>query len=395
MKNAIKLILVFSFVLISCKKETIYSSFWDKCEIVATKELVNGDTIIICDANAVSKTFNIPLEMLVDSFRVLKLDNKTEEGIIGRSVTPVAYSKNFFGVYCFGYFPLKLFNSQGVFLRSIGSLGQGPGEFIVISDVQIDEVNDRVYISTWMSDKILVYDLKGNLKPSISLPSKVMRARFRVNFKKKEVLVLCVTLENTSSQVWLQDFEGNLIQTTSTISRFSDQLPVEEFIVSGLHTDNVDLFRQHYFNSDELLYHYDLKLNKLLPKFKMKNINNSVFIYELPRYYIIETAHSTGPNSNEPESKKIIVDKTSLRGCYFNNFITPIGIPLGNYNMLGHMKDGIFSLVEFGSEIEKHINHVDESRLTSDNRKLLIKLKHMIEEEADDCSLLFVGKFKQ
>jgi len=108
MKNAIKLILVFSFVLISCKKETIYSSFWDKCEIVATKELVNGDTIIICDANAVSKTFNIPLEMLVDSFRVLKLDNKTEEGIIGRSVTPVAYSKNFFGVYCFGYFPLNI-----------------------------------------------------------------------------------------------------------------------------------------------------------------------------------------------------------------------------------------------------------------------------------------------
>ena len=53
-----------------------------------------------------------------------------------------------------------LFHKSGQFLRKIGSRGQGPGEYIVTSDIDFDFNKKEILIND--TKKILFYDLEGN-----------------------------------------------------------------------------------------------------------------------------------------------------------------------------------------------------------------------------------------
>lgn len=131
----------------------------------------------------------------------------------------------------------------------------------------------------------------------------------------------------------------------------------------------------------------------------MKNMKDlySVFIYELPHHYVVEVATSTSGGGDDFSTQKMIIDKYSLKGCYFDGFITPEGIVLDQYDILFNARYGYFGLVDFGSYIEEKIEKVDREALSSKNKKELEKLQRLLKEtdSDDDCSLLFYGKFKQ
>ena len=52
-----------------------------------------------------------------------------------------------------------LFYKNGQFIRKIGNMGQGPGEYLVTSDMDIDEIKKEILISD--TEKILFYDFEG------------------------------------------------------------------------------------------------------------------------------------------------------------------------------------------------------------------------------------------
>ena len=54
---------------------------------------------------------------------------------------------------------LYMFDKEGRFIRKIGSVGQGPGEYIGISDFAIDRVNRTIYIIGSRLPRIHKYDL--------------------------------------------------------------------------------------------------------------------------------------------------------------------------------------------------------------------------------------------
>jgi len=56
---------------------------------------------------------------------------------------------------------LYLFNMNGKYLRKIGSVGQGPGEYNKPIDFTIDKINRWIYIVDFSGGKILKYDLKS------------------------------------------------------------------------------------------------------------------------------------------------------------------------------------------------------------------------------------------
>jgi len=61
-----------------------------------------------------------------------------------------------------------VFNKKGKFIRSIGSRGQGPGEYNYISNVAFDDKNKRIFIVTFNPNKIICYHLDGKfLKESL------------------------------------------------------------------------------------------------------------------------------------------------------------------------------------------------------------------------------------
>lgn len=53
------------------------------------------------------------------------------------------------------------FSRLGSFLNMVGSVGQGPGEYVNMSEFFIDENHKEIYI---VSNEILVYDFEGNFK---------------------------------------------------------------------------------------------------------------------------------------------------------------------------------------------------------------------------------------
>jgi len=56
-------------------------------------------------------------------------------------------------------FKIFVFSKDGKFLRTIGSRGQGPGEYISINNISIDEKNKYLYIIS--PSKIICYNLNG------------------------------------------------------------------------------------------------------------------------------------------------------------------------------------------------------------------------------------------
>ena len=71
---------------------------------------------------------------------------------------------------------LYVFDREGRFIRKIGGVGQGPGEYISIDDFAIDRENKTVYIKDGRLPRIHKYDLlTGKFIQSISLQRNVLQ----------------------------------------------------------------------------------------------------------------------------------------------------------------------------------------------------------------------------
>lgn len=64
---------------------------------------------------------------------------------------------------------LHVFDENGKFLRKIGTIGEGPGEYSILSDFDVDK--DHIYLLTL--HKLYVYDLSGEFQKEIHLESNV------------------------------------------------------------------------------------------------------------------------------------------------------------------------------------------------------------------------------
>ena len=121
-----------------------------------------------CSQTNQGDLFEIPVD--IDQRNLLKLSNITEEitaieleltdeSIINPDeVGTIIISGN--DVYIACWFKIFVFNKDGKFVRSIGSRGQGPGEFTTpISDLAIDERNKHLFALS--GHRIFCYDLTG------------------------------------------------------------------------------------------------------------------------------------------------------------------------------------------------------------------------------------------
>lgn len=385
--------------LFSCGETTKQEvkSFWDQCDVIAKREVINGDTVIVCDSKLVKQKKNIPLDLLVDSFEIIKMDNKREEALISKRFPNLYFTENYIGVTAYSYFPMKLFSKDGTFVRHIGARGQGPGEYAVIDAVYMDEKNDRIYILPFSADYVLVYDFKGNIYPRIKLAESLLYgSTIKVYGEKKQVLVTKPISPDTNYYVWIQDFEGNLIQGAKTSDYYKDVTSFSESTITHFRTDAIELFRFGVLNGNEFLYHYDIENNKLIPQFRIDGDEQYIFIHELPNHFVVEKAQSTGTSDNDLFTEKLIVDKKTLRGCYFDGFETASGLILGNYCILNQMYGANFAVLDFSSKVSEYIQKIKEESLTSKQKQELQKLKSIIAENDanDECSILFRGKFK-
>ncbi len=377
------------------------TSFLDDCDVVAAIEVVNGDSVIVCDFNKVKQKKNVPLDELLTDFTILKMDNENEEGLIGERLPDHIVGEQYIAVFWGSQMPLKLYDKQGKYIRNIGKIGQGPGEYQSVDKVYMDEKSDRIYVLTHLATRLLLYDFEGNHYPPILLQEEsVMGSAFLPDREQATLIFANSPWKGVTYSVWMQDFQGNMVQGCKKSDYYEEDISFTEATITRFHTPNIEFFRVGNRNTNEYLYHYSEQENRLIPRFRMSNMVDqsiAIFIFELPKHFIVEIGTETFPGQDEYHTPKMIIDKRTLKGCHFDGFITPEGILLDQYRILARCYYGYFGLIDFGSNIAEKIEKVDKGSLSSKNSKKLEELQQLIEETDldDDCSLLFYGKFKQ
>ena len=402
---------VFSLLLGGCLAScsiTSEQAIEDTWTPVAEWKVVEGDSVMVADVNKAEVETTLPLEMIADDYQVIKLDKEAEEYSI---LSDAFITENYIGISCYSYSPFRLFKKDGTFLRQIGGLGEEiNGNYETVSNAQIDEANNRIYIMpanyqktpTTKSPAILAYDLEGNFLHEIPLACRIgFGSSFKVDAQKGEIIVIGqeVKTERKEYRTWVQDMEGNLKFGIYDTDKRNDE-GNGNMTISLYHTDAVETFavvtpsrKYSTRKGTEFLYHLNQEERRLVPKFQARTKERTNFIYELPSYYIIESTMSDG--GADAKTPKCIVDKKTLKGASFNGFVTPEGLLLDQYSLLSKTRNGYFSLVEKESRILKRIQKTDKSKLTKEQRKKLKQLYEKLNSDKNDDTILFMAKFKK
>lgn len=287
-------------------------------------------TLISCDLKALKDTVDIPLSYLTEELQIVKLDNR-DEALIGGWVRTTV-SDNYILVSNKKQTPYKLFTRDGKFVTTIGAYGEGPNEYANTYAEQLDEAHDRIYILPWQSNKLLVFDLKGNPQPSIPLCLRVPKGQFKVDTKKSEVTVTTLPFQGTPAVVWIQDFEGkrkNFIPALHLMvpRDFSNEVFMDK------NTSDYSVMLMTIVPSPRVdsLYHYNSQQNRLEARFTVSYPNKEEIPWhgytEYPRHFVGDVSVPVQVSANTwsgSRPAKYIVDKQTLYGNYFrlyNDFL--------------------------------------------------------------------------
>ena len=383
---------IIAFIFFSCEeKKTVFTGM-DDCDVIAAWKVVNGDTVIISNVHDIKDTLNLPLSYFTEGFELVRLDNTKVDALVSRDRPMAVISDNYIGFFCYQFFPFKLFDRKGNYLRDIGAFGQGPNEYSDVSTAQIDEKNNRIFIAEYASYKnILVYDLEGNHLPSIPLAYSNRKMTFYIDMEKQTVFVGSTTYSDTPI-IWIQDFEGNVIQEFRNNS-FGNDNPIRSnnILQLGWHTENIAI--SYDFNNPDyqILYNYNQEKNEIIPKFQLLNKGGGFSMRELPYHFIYETLTVGGYGGED-----IIIDKETLKGCYFNLVIDEFGdMPVSPSLFYYQYNSDYFYITKQPYDFIEDLDRVlaAPGKLSPDALKKAQNLRESLDE--DDNCIIIITKLKK
>jgi hypothetical protein len=384
------LALLCSLALLACcgtKEKKSQSMTLADCPVIA--ELI--DSVTVLDLASVKDTFNIPMSLLLSSFEVIQLEN-SDEALVNQTSAYVI-SENYVGLNSSGKY--KLFDRKGKFLRDISVNGQGPSEFnIAIYDSYIDEINKRIYLLSFMANKILVFDLKGKAYPPIPLPFRIPKACFHINAEKEELVVTALTFKEVPYVVWKQDFKGNVLQSIDSKPFRIDYGDYANEVYSTQNTSAIDFQVSTWMlNRNDPLYHYNIEENTITPVLSIK-WDRDIALHghtELPNHYLTCLFIPASP-TYVPRSPQILIEKETLRGCYANFKFNMLGnIDGPNYFKFnrGYLIGSMYPH-EIKEQLENALAHPE--KLTPQMKAKVKKLNDRITE--DDNNIILLGKLR-
>ncbi|MCD7938526.1 MAG: 6-bladed beta-propeller [Tannerellaceae bacterium] len=374
----------------------------EECPQVAHLQTVNGEQVVVADLNLFSKEVQtIPLSELIEDVRFLKLDDRPE-ALVEAGLTFV--TENYIGLGKIQFpqrMPYKLFDRQGNYLSTIGSIGQGPGEYTNMYADYIDEKNERVYILPWSAKFLLAYDFQGKPCDPIPLAYTVPKGVIQVDGDKQRVYVGIIPFENYDSDAvyWVQDFQGNVIHEVEA-GHFYVYPDFSNEIKSQRNTADKSLYILYWESRQDSLYHYDELQQKLKPVFTI-DFKGDIPMHdygELPGYFLANITTDFkqvewGTQAELP-AYELLVDKKTLKGTFYRIVNDYLGnIPL-EYSMF-YFKNGYFTLNMEPAHLKQQLEDFLESnfKIKDEDREYLTKLCNSISEE-DDNNYMMIGKLK-
>jgi TonB family protein len=292
----------------------------DHWPVIAEKvPLATGD-VVVCDFDAVTDTFDLPLSLLVSEVEIIRLDNR-DDALVKAERTFV--SENHVGVFTTGISGgYKLFDKSGQYLTEISSRGQGPDQYAMsVYDSYIDEQANRIYLLPMQGHKILSFDLQGNPQEHIPLAYDATKSKFLIDHNKQEVLVMLMPFSSEQAIVWTQDFQGNVIRELKA-DHLAIARPDYANEIGNSQNGHLDFSLYLWTPEYDSLYYYHAENNQLQPVFtfrSQKEPRQHEYI-DLPNHYMLRMT--------DPAWKHyplILIDKSTLKGSYVNLTIDVLG----------------------------------------------------------------------
>jgi len=190
---------------------------------------------------------------------------------------------------------ILLFDINGKFICSIGSKGQGPGEYISIKNVSIDENNKILFINA--RKKIICYDLNGNYLKEFFINQKdeliIDRNIIDMNYINDELLIIIEQIDrkdkgrfNHHSTLFLLNFELKIVDSCDIRDNYFEKAGwfnnIYENAIFNLNSNVYLYYSDLYYEQQNPLeavlrdtfYHFEN--NKLIPELRLKFKNDGI-----------------------------------------------------------------------------------------------------------------------
>jgi len=113
---------------------------------------------------------------------------ETNEQSLIKDITKVAFYENKYFILDYGKGEILIFDTQGNFLNKISDKGQGPNQYLIVNDFDIDYSRDVLTFLSPVNNSMYEYDLKGNFRTKYKLPN-IKSAYNRFKYLNKDTLV--------------------------------------------------------------------------------------------------------------------------------------------------------------------------------------------------------------
>lgn len=322
MKKQIIFITLFFIVLLNAchnpktedVSETNCTDVLKDCSVVAHYKLIGGDSVLVCDMDAMDDKVEIHVTDLVSSYQIVPLDT-CDEALCRPFNAQLQESENYICVVSgTDGSPIRLFDRKtGKYLHQIGNCGQGPTEYTAAYQIQVEEDSGKVFVTAAYPPRLIQYNLSTGMYEKdykLLFPS---AKKVYCDIKKREITAMGYPWPNYEPGTycfWKQTFDGELIQGISGIEQVgcSYHNRGAGYIDDRSNSYNIILWDTATVKSDTL-YHYDLKENRLIPKFTIKwedKIPPHHYL-ELPGYYYCETLNK--------DNLQYLIDKRTGQGA--------------------------------------------------------------------------------
>jgi hypothetical protein len=128
------------------------------CNSGKKKEIIENDSVYTVDFDNIPKEKRIYMSSLFKKVRAIPLET-VDESLIGYINEVQVFDGKIFVFDNDHVNSVFVFDMDGKFIRKIGRAGQGPGEYVDISDFTIDEINHEIYLMDNDMNCILVYSI--------------------------------------------------------------------------------------------------------------------------------------------------------------------------------------------------------------------------------------------
>lgn len=129
-------------------------------------------------------------ELFAD-IQVIPLET-TPESLI-RQITQIKYFEERFYIHDYSRSCLLVFDSKGHFLFALNEKGNAPGQYLNLTDFEIDKIHKNIVILCAVSNSLYFYDLEGKFIKNQKLPN-IIGAYNSFQFQNEDTIAFLLTI---------------------------------------------------------------------------------------------------------------------------------------------------------------------------------------------------------